>query len=75
MNALFALYVAELFVIAAMWQNKSAQSEREHESGRPDPAVLFFRWNVNLRKPALFVQVQATVERPRSKQQMRGSTI
>ena len=41
MNALMVLFVAELFVIGAMWHNKSARSEREHESGRPDPAVLF----------------------------------
>jgi hypothetical protein len=42
-SALLVLFVAELFVIAAMWHNKSSRSEREHESGRPDPAVLFSR--------------------------------
>lgn len=75
MNSLFVLFVAELFVIAAMWHNKSARSGMERESERPDPAVLFTRWSPNLRKQALSVQVQMTVKRPQSKQQMRGSTI
>ena len=43
MNALLVLLVAELFVIAAMWHNKSARSVMERESNRPDPAVLFSR--------------------------------
>ena len=43
MNDFFYLFVAELFAIAAIWHNKSPRSEREHESGRPDPAVLFSR--------------------------------
>ena len=75
MNALFVLFAAELFVIAAMWHNKSARSEREHESGRPDPAVLFSHRSPNLQKQALFGQVQRTVERSQSKQQMKESTI
>jgi len=49
-NALFVLFVAELFVIAAMWHNKSPRSEREHESGRPDPAVLFSRMRTPKQK-------------------------
>jgi hypothetical protein len=75
MNALFALYVAELFVIAAMWHNKPARSGMERESERPDPAVLFSRRSPNLRTQALSVQVQIIAERPQSKQQMRESTI
>ena len=75
MNALFALYVTELFVIAAMWHNKSARSGMEHESERPDSAVLFSRRSPNLRKQALSVQVQMTVKQPQSKQQMEESTI
>ena len=43
MNALLVLLVAELFVIAAMWHNKSARSVMERESNRPDPAVLISR--------------------------------
>jgi hypothetical protein len=74
-NALFALYVAELFVIAAMWHNKPARSGMERESERPDPAVLFSRRIPNLRKQALSVQVQTTVEQPQSKQQMKESTV
>jgi hypothetical protein len=74
-NALLALYVAELFVIAAMWHNKSARSGMERESERPDPAVLFSRRSPNLRKQDLSVQVQMTVKRPQSKQQMKESTI
>jgi len=74
-NALFVLLVAESFVFGAMWHNKSARSGLERESERPDPAVLFSSRNPNLRKQALSVQVQMTVEQPQSKQQMRGSTI
>ena len=43
MNALVFLFVAESFVFGAMWHNKSARSGMEHESERPDPAVLFSR--------------------------------
>jgi hypothetical protein len=74
-NTLLVLFVAELFVIAALWHNKPARSDREHESGRPDPAVLFSLRSQNLRKPALSVQVQATIERPQSEQQIQVSTI
>jgi hypothetical protein len=74
-NALLVLFVAELFVIAAMWHNKSARSGMERESERPDPAVLFSRRRSNLQKQAPFVQVQPTVERSQSKQLMKESTI
>ena len=75
MNALLVLFVAELFVIAAMWHNKSARSGMERESERPDPAVLFSRRSQNLRKQALSMHMQATIERPQSEQQMKESTI
>lgn len=75
MNALFVLFVAELFVIAAMWHNKSARSGMERESERPDPAVLFSHRSSNFQKQAPFVQVQPTVERSQSKQLMKESTI
>jgi hypothetical protein len=74
-NALVFLFVVESFVFGTMWHNKSPQSEREHESERPDRAVLFSRRSPNLRKQALSVQVQTTVERPQSKQQIKVSTI
>jgi hypothetical protein len=74
-NDFFYLFVAELFVIAAMWHNKSPRSEREHESQRPDPAVLFSRRSPVFRKQALSVPVRTIVERPQSKQQLRGATI
>ena len=75
MSALVFLFVVESFVFGAMWHNKSPQSEREHESERPDWAVLFSRRSPNLRKQALSVQVQTTVERPHSTQQIKVSTI
>jgi hypothetical protein len=74
-NALVFLFVVESFVFAAMWHNRSPRSEREHESERPDRAILFSRRSPDLRKQAQSVQVQTTVERPQSKQQMKGSTI
>ena len=74
MSALFLLFVAESFVFAAMWHNKSPRSEREHEREKPDPAVLFARRSANVRKPALSVEVRTTVERPPSKQQMKASS-
>jgi hypothetical protein len=43
MNPLYFLIVAELFVIGWMWHDKSARSEDERDSGKPDPAVLFSR--------------------------------
>jgi hypothetical protein len=49
-NDLFALYVAELFVIAAIWHNKTARSGMERESERPDPAVLFSRMRTSKQK-------------------------
>ncbi len=75
MNALLVLLVAELFVIAAMWHNKSARSGMERESGGPDPAVLFSRRSANIRKQALSLRVQTIVERRQNKQQMKGSMI
>ena len=75
MNDFFYLFVAELFVFASMWHNKSARSEREHESGRPDPAVLFSRRSANFRKQALSLHVQTIAERHQSEQQLRGATI
>jgi hypothetical protein len=42
-NPLFFLIVAESFVVAWMWHNKSARPQGEHQSDKPDPAVLFFR--------------------------------
>ena len=75
MSALFLLFVAESFLFAAMWHNKSPRSEREHKSEKPDPAVLFFRRSANIRKPALSAEVQTTVERPPTKQQIKGSTM
>jgi len=74
-NPLLVLLVVESFVFGVMWHNKSARSGLERESERPDPAVLFSRRRPNPRKEALSVHVQMTVERPQSKQQMRGSTI
>ena len=74
MSALFLLFVAESFVFAVMWHNKSPRSEREHESEKPDPAVLFSRRSANVRKPALAVEVRTTVERPPSKHQMKAPT-
>lgn len=41
MNAIFLLFVAELFAFGLMWHNKSARSGQERESEKPDPAVLF----------------------------------
>jgi hypothetical protein len=38
---LFFLFVAESFVLGLIWHNQSPRSEREHETERPDPAVLF----------------------------------
>jgi len=75
MNDYFYLLVAELFVFALMWHNQSPRPDREHESGRPDPAVLFSRRSANFRKQALSLHVQTIVERPQSKQQLRGATI
>ena len=74
MSALFLLFVAESFVFAAMWHNKSPRSGREHESEKPDPAVLFSSRSANVQKPALPVEVRTTVGRPPSKQQMKAST-
>jgi len=51
-SALFLLFAAESFVFAAMWRNKSPRSEREHESEKPDPAVLFSRRSTNVRGKA-----------------------
>ena len=72
MNALLVLLVAELFAFGAMWHNKSPRSEMEHESGRPDPAVLFSRRSPVFRKQALSAPVRTIVERPQSKQQIKG---
>jgi len=47
MNALFVLFVAELFAFGAIWHNKSPRSEREHDSERPDRAVLFSHTPIN----------------------------
>jgi hypothetical protein len=59
-SALFLHFVAESFVFAVMWHNKSPRSEREHGSEKPDPAVLFTRNSANVRKPALYVEARTT---------------
>jgi hypothetical protein len=73
-NTLILLLVAVLFVVAAMWHNKSPRSEGEHESETPDPAVLSSRRSVNSGKQARSVPVETQVERPRIKQRIGVST-
>ena len=75
MNTLVFLFVIVSFVFGTMWHNKSPRSEREHESERHGPGSLVLPWSPNLRKQALSVQEQTTVERPQSKQQIKVSTI
>ena len=43
MNPLYFLIIAESFVVGWMWHNKSARHGGEHQSDKPDPAVLFSR--------------------------------
>ena len=64
MNDLFALYVAELFVIAAIWHNKTARSGMERESERPDPAVLFSRMRTSKQKAKEQDQSAPTIYSP-----------
>ena len=64
MNALLALFVAELFVIAAMWHNKSARSGMERESERPDPAVLLSSMRTSKQKANDRDQIAPTVHSP-----------
>jgi hypothetical protein len=63
-NDLFVLFMAELFVIAAMWHNKSARSGMERESERPDPAVLFSRVRTSKQKANEQHQGAPTVHSP-----------
>jgi hypothetical protein len=55
--AFLFLFVAESFAFGLMWHNKSAPSESERESERPEPAVLFFRRSTHSRKPATPAQM------------------
>ena len=57
MIAFLFLFVAESFAFGLMWHNKSAQSERERESGSPDQAVLFSRRSANFWKSVPPAQV------------------
>lgn len=75
LDALLVLFVTELFAFAAVWHDQPTRSGMEHESERSDPAVLLSPRSRNLRKQALSVQVQMTVERPQNKHQLKGSTI
>jgi hypothetical protein len=63
-NALLVLFVAELFVIAAMWHNKSARSGMERENERPDPAVLFSHMRTSKQKANEQYQSAPTVHSP-----------
>jgi hypothetical protein len=63
-NALLVLFVAELFVIAAMWHNKSARSGMERENKRPDPAVLFSHMRTSKQKANEQYQSAPTVHSP-----------
>jgi hypothetical protein len=63
-NSLFFLFVAELFVIAAMWHNKSARSGIERESERPDPAVLFSHMKTSKQKTHEQYQSAPTIHSP-----------
>jgi len=63
-NALLVLFVAESFVLAAMWHNKSARSGMERESERPDPAVLFSRVRTSKHKANEQPQSAPTVHSP-----------
>ena len=40
MIPLLSLFLAEALVFGLFWNNGSAQPERQHESEKPDPAVL-----------------------------------
>ena len=64
MNALVFLFVIESFVFGAMWHNQSPRSEREHESGRPDPAVLFSRMRTSKQRANAQHQSAPTVHSP-----------
>jgi hypothetical protein len=55
--AFLFVFVAESFAFGLMWYNKSARSERERESERPEPAVLFSRRSIHSRKPAKLAQM------------------
>ena len=63
-NALFVLFLAELFVIAAMWHNKSARSGMERENERPDPAALFSHMRTSKQKANEQYQSAPTVHSP-----------
>ncbi|MGA2787410.1 MAG: hypothetical protein ABSF60_07770 [Verrucomicrobiota bacterium] len=64
MNDFFYLFVAELFVFASMWHNKSARSGMERESERPDPAVLFSRVRTSKQKASERYQSAPAVHSP-----------
>ena len=63
-NDFFYLFVAVLFVLALMWHNQSPRSEKEHESGRPDPAILFSRMRTSKQKANEQHQSAPTVYSP-----------
>jgi hypothetical protein len=67
-NDFFYLFVAELFVIAAMWHNKLARSGMERESERPDPAVLFSCVRPSKQKANEQHQSAPTVHSPQDEQ-------
>lgn len=53
MTAIYYLFVAELMAFGLMWHNKPSRPERDHESGDPDPALMFHhRVNTSSKAPA-----------------------
>lgn len=64
LDALFVLFVTELFAIAAMWRDQSSRSGMERENARLDPAVLFSRMRASKQKANEQDQSAPTIHPP-----------